>query len=204
MVVNVLDRPTLVLNKCWQPVDVQTVAETLSKVWSGSARVVDPQDYAQYTWDDWTDLHPEDGDPSVQLVGSTIRVPEVITLADYKHVPRSRVSFSRKNLFTRDNWTCQYCGCKPGSREITMDHVVPRAQGGKGSFENCVAACVSCNHRKADRTPKQARMKLMTVPKTPEWGPTFRYGMVLDSWEKFVSERDRLISVVYWNVPLEE
>lgn len=197
MITSVLERPTLVLNKMWQPIAVQTVAESLVKVWIGSARVVNPDDYTQYSWSDWANLRPEDGDMCIRLVGTTIRVPEVVTLADYGQIPRSRVSFSRRNLFTRDNWACQYCGCKPGSKEITMDHVVPRSKGGKGSFVNCVAACMSCNRRKADRTPKQAGMQLLTVPKTPRWGPTFRHGMVLDSWEKFVSE-------MYWNVPLEE
>jgi 5-methylcytosine-specific restriction endonuclease McrA len=186
----------LVLNNLWQPVNVQTVAETLVKVWVGSARVVDPHDYAQYTWNDWTELRPEDGDPYIKLVGATIRVPEVVTLANYGKVPNTTVAFSRKNLFNRDRWTCQYCGCRPGSQEITVDHVVLRAQGGTSCFENCVAACVACNHRKADRTPKQAKMKLRTVPKAPRWAPTFHCGIVLDSWEKFVSE-------MYWNVPLE-
>lgn len=193
---NTLQRPTLVLNKLWQPVSVQTVADALVKVWIGSARVVDPHDYAQYTWNDWTELRPTGDDPCIKLVGATIRVPEVVTLANYGKVPNATVAFSRKNLFTRDRWTCQYCGCRPGSQEITVDHIVPRAQGGTSCFENCVAACVRCNHRKADRTPKQAKMKLRTTPKVPRWGPTFHCGIVLDSWEKFVSE-------MYWNVPLE-
>ena len=194
---NVLTRPTLVLNKSWQPVHVQAVANAICKIWLGSARVVDPHDYSQYTWDDWICLEPKGDDHFINLVGTKIRVPEVITLVDYNKVPNATVAFSRKNLFTRDNWTCQYCGKKPGSKELSVDHINPRSLGGKSNFLNCVAACVRCNHRKADRTLKQARMKLRNVPKTPRWGPTFHCGIVLDSWEKFIDE-------MYWNVPLEE
>jgi 5-methylcytosine-specific restriction endonuclease McrA len=197
MSINVLQRPTLVLNKMWQPVSVQTVADALVKVWVGSARVVDPSDYAQYAWDDWAKLRPAENDLRIRLVGTTIRVPEVVTLACYDRVPNTVVAFSRKNLFSRDKWTCQYCGRRPGSQELTIDHVTPRALGGTSCFENCVAACVACNRKKADRTVKQAGMKLRTTPRVPRWNPAFLSGVVLGSWEKFVSE-------MYWNVPLEE
>jgi 5-methylcytosine-specific restriction endonuclease McrA len=192
-----LQRPTLVLNKLWQPVHVRTAAEALKKVWTNSARVVDPQDYAQYTWEDWADLRPAEGDLYINLIGTKIRIPEVITLANFDRTPRGKLSFNRKNLFIRDGWTCQYCNAHLKRSEITMDHVIPRVQGGESSFENCVAACARCNRRKAGRTPKQARMKLLTVPKTPKWGPLFHCTVVLDSWEKFVSE-------MYWNVPLQK
>lgn len=194
---DILTRPILVLNKSWQPVGVQHVAEALCKMWLGSARVVDPHDYAQYTWEDWTFLEPEGDDFSINLVGTKIRVPEVITLVDYNRVPNATVAFSRKNLFTRDNWTCQYCGGKPGSKELTVDHVLPKSQGGTSNFLNCVSACTACNHRKADKTPAQARMRLLKQPKVPHWRPTFHCGIMLDSWEKFVD-------AMYWNVPLED
>ena len=197
MTVTVLQRPTLVLNKVWQPVQVQPVTEALRKVCVGTARVVDPSNYAQYTWSDWAALRPEEDDLYINLVGTKIRIPEVITLATYDRTPRRTVSFNRRNLFTRDRWTCQYCNKRLKKNEITMDHIVPRVQGGEGSFENCVAACGRCNHRKAGRTPKQARMTLLTVPKAPRWGPLFHCEFVLDSWEKFVSE-------MYWNVPLKK
>lgn len=191
----VLNRSVLVLNKSWQPVHVQRVANAICKIWLGTARVVDPHDYSQYTWDDWACMEPEDDDPVINLVGMKIRVPEVITLLDYSKVPNATVAFSRKNLFTRDRWTCQYCGKK--SRELTVDHIVPKSQGGVSKFMNCVAACVRCNHRKANKTPQQARMRLLNEPKIPRWRPTFHCGIVLDSWEKF-------IDAMYWNVPLEE
>jgi len=199
MVAGVLNRPTLVLNRNWQPVGVATVAKSLVKVWNDTARIVDPVDYQQYAWSDWAALTPRESEPFIRTGRlSRLRVPEVVTLTNYDRVPINAVTFSRRNVFKRDRFTCQYCGRQPGGEELTIDHVVPRAQGGTSSWENCVLACVECNTRKADRTPKQARMQLRSEPRRPMWKPLFAtFGARIDSWSKFVSE-------AYWNVELEE
>ena len=158
MVANVLQRPTLVLNRNWQPVNVATVSRALVLLWNESARVVDPQDYQTFSWEDWSKLRPQDGEAFVQAIRFRIRVPEVITLTEYDRLPSAAVTFSRRNIFKRDRYVCQYCGGQPGSEELTIDHVVPRAQGGESRWDNCVLSCVDCNHRKADRTPVQAAM----------------------------------------------
>ena len=198
MVAKVLERPTLVLNRNWQPVNVATVARALVLVWNESARVVDPNDYQTYTWADWSQLRPRSGDPFIQAVRLRLRAPEVIVLDSYDRLPSAAVSFSRRNLFKRDHWTCQYCGLQPGGDELTIDHVVPRSQGGTSTWENCVLACVTCNKRKADRTPQQAGLKLRHAPVRPWWKPMYaRHTVRIESWSKFVSE-------AYWNVKLED
>jgi 5-methylcytosine-specific restriction endonuclease McrA len=107
------------------------------------------------------------------------------------------VAFSRRNVFKRDHYACQYCGIQPGSEELSIDHVIPRSHGGTSSWENCVLACVACNKRKADRTPQQAGMKLSRQPVRPTWKPFYAAHRVrIASWAKFVSE-------AYWNVELE-
>ena len=127
-----------------------------------------------------------------------LRVPEVITLTGYDRLPTTAVTFSRRNIFKRDRFTCQYCGTQPGSEVLTLDHVVPRAQGGESRWDNCVLACVTCNKRKADRTPKQARMRLNKRPVQPTWRPLYAaHNIRIESWSKFVSE-------AYWNVELEK
>lgn len=194
MVANVLQRPTLVLNRNWLAVNVKPVSRALCMVWSGNAKIVDPTDYAQYTWQDWVRLSPED-ETGINCVGFRIRVPEVITLARYSKVPIRSVSFSRRNLFARDKFKCQYCGRKPDRSDLTIDHIIPRSRGGVSSWENCVLACVSCNLRKANKTPREASMKLLTDPKKPRWSPRFHCKVRIPSWEKFVSE-------MYWNVEL--
>ena len=150
MVAAVLDRPTLVMNSNWQPVGIATVAKALTKVWNEAARIVDPADYQQYTWQDWSQLRPADGDLFIQTRRFQLRVPEVVMLTKYDRVPTNAVTFSRRNVFKRDKFTCQYCGARPGSEELTIDHVTPQAQGGTSTWLNCVLACISCNSRKAD------------------------------------------------------
>jgi hypothetical protein len=197
MVAKALELPTLVLNRNWQPVNVATVGRALVLLWNESARVVDPHDYRTYTWADWSQLRVREGDPFIQAIRMQLRAPEVIVLADYDRLPSAAVSFSRRNLFKRDHWTCQYCGVQPGVDELTIDHVVPRSQGGISIWENCVLACVTCNKRKADRTPREAGLKLRQAPVRPMWKPMYaRHTVRIESWSKFVSE-------AYWNVKLE-
>jgi 5-methylcytosine-specific restriction endonuclease McrA len=198
MVAAVLNRPTLVLNRNWQPVGVSTVARSLVKVWNETARIVDPADYQQYTWQDWAELAPSDDEPAIRTRLARLRVPEVIVLTSYDRVPSKTVTFSRRNIFKRDRFTCQYCGRQPGSEELTVDHVVPRAQGGTSTWENCVLACIDCNAKKADRTPQQARMPLRSSPARPAWKPLYAsHGLRITSWSRFVSE-------AYWAVELDE
>ena len=228
MVAKVLEHPTLVLNRNWQPVNVATVARALVLLWNASARVVDPADYRLYTWADWSELRPDEGERFIQAVRLRLRVPEVIVLAEYDRLPTAAVSFSRRNVFKWDHWACQYCGrqCRspfgildesgkrfgdssphdngnrprrqPGGEELTIDHVIPRSQGGASTWENCVLACIGCNKRKADRTPHQAGMRLRKVPVRPTWKPIYaRDSVRIESWSKFISE-------TYWNVPLEK
>jgi 5-methylcytosine-specific restriction endonuclease McrA len=224
MIPRILQRPTLVLNRNWQPINVATVARALVLLWNESARVVDPADFQLYTWADWSRLRPGDGEPAIRAVRFRLRVPEVIALSSYDRVPRGAVAFSRRNLFKRDRNTCQYCGAQPGKKgtgpicrngpqgaahkldlspfcfcdELTIDHVVPRAQGGVSSWENCVLACVACNKRKADRTPEQAGMRLRHKPIRPHWRPLYaEHAERIESWSKFISE-------AYWNVTLQQ
>lgn len=198
MTASVIQRPTLVLNRNWQPVGVATVAKALVKVFNEQARIVDPGDYQLYSWSDWSELRPAAGEAFIKTTRSDLRVPEVISLTKYDKLPTNAVAFSRRNVFKRDRFTCQYCGTQPGTEELTIDHVLPRAQGGISSWTNCVLACVACNHHKADRTPEQAGMPLKIVPARPVWRPVYATrGMKVESWSKFVSD-------AYWNVELEQ
>lgn len=192
-----LQRPTLVLNKHWIPVGVRPVNRALCMVWGETAKIVNPDDYSQLTWQDWMAITPADGDEYIQCVGRRIKLPEVITLSNYASVPTRAISFSRRNLFNRDKHICQYCGKHPGSDSLTVDHVMPKSRGGDSSWTNCVLACIDCNFRKANRTPEEAGMKLRRQPVKPKWNPGFHNTRMIPSWEKFVSE-------MYWNVELEK
>jgi|GEM_PF-49573 len=194
----VLQRPTLVLNRNWQPIHVATVARALVMVYQGTALVVDPEDFSTYSWSDWAQLAPADGESFIQGVSFRLRVPEVITLREFDRVPYSGVPFSRRNLFKRDHNTCQYCGRQFPPDQLTIDHVIPRARGGESTWENCVLACVDCNRRKGNRTPEEAGMRLKRRPTRPKWRPVYAAKEIrIETWTRFVSE-------AYWNVTLEK
>ena len=196
MSIATITRPTLVLNRNWQPITVSTVARALVKVFSGAARVVDPSDFQLYSWENWSSQRPRDGELFIQAGRIRLRVPEVVTLTHYDRLPRQAVTFSRRNLFKRDHFTCQYCGDQPGSDELTIDHVIPRSQGGVTSWTNCVLACVECNAFKSNRTPEQAGLRLKHKPAQPAWRAFYAAPEVrIESWSRFLSE-------AYWSVEL--
>jgi hypothetical protein len=94
--------------------------------------------------------------------------PAVVRLKHHVRWIPKRVRFNRAGVFRRDQFICQYCGKFLTSTKLTLDHVLPRAQGGESSWKNCVTSCFDCNNRKGDRTPDQARMRLLNKPAVPE------------------------------------
>lgn len=99
-------------------------------------------------------------------------IPAVAKTATYRRVQGFSVNFSRKNLFTRDNMMCQYCGCVKDNKELTYDHVIPKSQwnynlGSPTNWTNIVTACIHCNRKKGNKTPSQANMPLLSVPTKP-------------------------------------
>jgi len=113
----------------------------------------------------------EQYDWNIRTVSIVIRAPAVVRLLRAIRGHRGQVKFSRANIYARDGWRCQYCGQKPPVDELTYDHVVPRAQGGRTTWTNIVTACFPCNRAKGNRTPVQAGMKLDTAPVKPKWVP---------------------------------
>ena len=198
MTVGVLSQPTLVLNRSWAAIATTTARHAIGLVYTGAARAIRPESYETHAFDSWADLAVPPGEPVIRTVSFEIRVPEVIVLTRYSGMPAQRATFSRRNLYKRDTNTCQYCGGRPGTSELSIDHVVPRSRGGRSSWENCVLACVLCNSRKANRLPPEAGMHLIRRPVAPRWTPIMEVPIarVRQSWRKFVSDR-------YWDVPLQ-
>lgn len=189
----------LVLNRHYQPVHVTTVKRALSLLYQGIARAVDPQ-YRVYEFSDWAALSAV-GHDAIHTVSRSIRVPRVLLLSAYEYLPKGRVRFSRLNIYARDHDTCQYCARQLPRSELNLDHVIPRSQGGRTSWENVVCSCVSCNLRKGGRTPEQASMKLLRIPIRPKWTPFLRgpiRRVTHRDWLPFLS----LADASYWNVEL--
>lgn len=194
---SVLSQRTLVLNRSWMAVTTTTVRRALSLVYQEAARFICPDSYETHDFDSWAELAVARDEPCIRTVSRQFRVPEVIVLTIYDGMPKRRVAFSRRNLYRRDGFSCQYCGAQPGSEELTIDHVVPRSQGGRTTWANCVLACVRCNMRKANRSLVQAGLRLRHVPKEPRWSwdVEISVGVRRASWEHFLSDR-------YWNTEL--
>jgi len=197
-----LSATVLVLNKNYQPIHVTSAKRAFTLLYLGAARVIEP-DYRTFDFESWAALGAAAGDDVVHTVGRAIKIPRVIMLQLYDRLPRTKVRFSRLNIYSRDDNTCQYCGQQLPRIALNLDHVVPRAQGGRTTWENVVCCCVPCNLRKAARTPHQAGMRLLRNPERPKWTPTFRApgGKVQHrEWLPFLG----LVDASYWNAELTD
>jgi len=201
----VLDRPALVLNKRWQPIQVTSVKEALGLVCKGSAKILEPETYQAHDIASWADVSASKEKFEGYVIRSaklSLVAPEVIVLQKYEDIGQRSVVFSRRNIFKRDKYTCQYCGhqfrSEVAMRDLTIDHVMPKSRGGKSTWENCVLACIDCNKVKADRTPDEAGLRLRKVPKKPSWSALscITPGKRLKSWQNFIDE-------TYWQIELE-
>ena len=110
-------------------------------------------------------LAEEECHAMVHASSLVMRVPSVIRLLEYRRIPFQARALSRKNILIRDRHTCQFCARVLPTSELTLDHVIPRSQKGRSSWENLVACCHPCNNRKGDRTPEKAGMKLLRAPR---------------------------------------
>lgn len=136
----------LLLNFSYEPIGTVGVAKAICMWFNGKITVEE-----------------FDGDNVIRSPSTQIRVPSVIRLKRYVHVHRRQENImKRARIYIRDNYRCQYCGEQKSAKELTLDHIVPRSQGGESIPQNLVTACVRCNQRKGNRTPEQARMPLLT------------------------------------------
>ena len=151
-------RVLLLNGSTWEPLAVVSVPRAVNLILADKAIVV------------------EETGKFLRTVSSQFPIPSVIALRTYINVPRRRAHWSRKAVLIRDNFTCIYCGVKPGSilrgkvlakSDLTVDHILPRSRGGKDHWTNTASACYACNHRKGNRLPNEAGMKLRWEPKTP-------------------------------------
>lgn len=168
----VLSSPVLVLNLNYVPINVSTVRRAIILVSKGKAELL------------------ENHRGEVRTVTATVEAPSIIRLVYLVKRPFAPRKLSKKEIFLRDQYTCQYCGKK--TQELTLDHVVPRRQKGAHTWENVVAACSRCNLRKAGRTPEEANMRLKTQPRIPQPNPyrILQNRAILDEWKPYLPWTD--------------
>ncbi len=160
--------PVLVLNLNYVPINVCTVRRAIILLGKGKAELL------------------ENHRGELRTVSAVIEAPSIIRLVYLVKRPFLPRKLSKKEVFLRDRFTCQYCGKK--SQELTLDHVIPRRQNGSHSWNNVVAACAKCNLRKAGRTPVEASMKLVKEPRAPDPNPylILQNRSILEEWRPYI------------------
>ncbi len=164
-----MDAPVLVLNANFEPLNVCNTRRAVGLILSGKADLV------------------MNGRGYIQTVTQSIPIPSVIRLDLMIHRPRMQVRLTRREVFRRDNYTCQYCGKR--STHLTVDHVVPKHLGGLHTWTNVVTACPSCNHRKGGRPLEESHMVLNQVPRVPPASAQYLFGRHLEEnleWMQFI------------------
>jgi 5-methylcytosine-specific restriction endonuclease McrA len=166
-----VNRAVLVLNQNYEPLNVCNVRRAIVLVIDGKAEILEAHD------------------ASVATASRRFPWPSVIRLVYLIRRPRPRVKLTRREIFIRDGFTCQYCGRQAG--DLTIDHIIPRSRGGQHTWDNLVSACKPCNHRKGGKSLGEARMHLRTQPREPSAGVYYTIERRLDTainagWEKFL------------------
>ena len=168
---SMMQEPVLVLNATYEPINVTAVRRAMVLLLKGVAQA--------------EEVHSAE----VHSAAHAHKVPSVIRLLAYRHIPQQSRALSRKNILLRDRNTCQFCGRVFPSSELTLDHVLPRSRGGRSSWENLVACCYRCNNTKGDRTPEPLDSSGPSSPAAPARNGTRKvpagrsHMRLLDTWD---------------------
>lgn len=201
-----VQRRILVINRNYQPITTISLKKAINKLFNETAVIIlppgaDTNVWCELTWDDWADLKPREGESVLAAAKRVFKIPEIIKTLEFADLPQRKVKLSRRAIYKRDNHTCQYCGKKApvdiDFEDLTIDHILPKCQGGKTSWENMALACVACNRKKDNKTPEEAHMPLLKVPRMPDYDILQGRVIRVDSWQHFLGD-------CFWEVPLKD
>jgi len=184
-----LNKPVLILNKNWIPIRVKSVRKAFILASRERAAFIDPNDYSVILWDEWIKITPSEGELYIISTNANIKVPEVLILTHYGKLPIQKPKLTKRNIFIRDKYRCQYTGEKVNFKDGDIDHILPRSKNGKNSWNNLVVCSKALNRKKGDKTLKEAGLKLIRKPTVPRFNdllidPRMK---IPESWRKFVS-----------------
>lgn len=164
-----VDEPVLVLNANYEPLHVCTTRRAVGLMLAGKAIML------------------VDGRDPIRTATAAYPRPSIVRLQAMVHRPHPRVKLSKREVFRRDNFTCQYCGAQAAS--LTVDHIIPRHRGGTHTWDNLTTACSACNRRKGGRTPHEANMTLHRQPREPSPSAEYLFGHLLlhhAEWAEYI------------------
>lgn len=160
-------RKVLLLNQYYAPLDVVSSRKADDLIrWRCKAHIL--HEYAE-----------KNGIYDAAVIRLLVKSPDPFTIFE-------KQKFSKRNVFLRDRYLCQYCSKRLQGKDLTIDHVIPRAANGETCYANCVTACKKCNTTKADRTPEQAGMKLISPIRKPTIYDIFNVGRIPDEWTDYL------------------
>jgi hypothetical protein len=188
--VNLNSRTVLILNKSWMPINTTTIKHSLRLIYTNNAKslYINDGNMVPKDWNEWISINA-DNEPNIKTIRGNIKIPVVIILNFSNKIPKQVIKFTQKNLWDRDNYTCQYTGIKLNKKNGNIDHVVPKSRGGTTSWGNCVLAHKDVNARKANKTPDEIGLKLLKNPKEPRFMPVsfyIRNEYNIKEWDMFL------------------
>jgi 5-methylcytosine-specific restriction endonuclease McrA len=202
---NALSCSVLVLNRLYMAVHVVNVRRAIGLLCRELAEVIhlEPSSgFATYSFEAWreiSELRAETKEPNddwIRSVSFEIQVPRVIRLLTFDRLPKQKLHLNRRNVLARDGHLCQYCGRHFPTHLLSIDHVMPRSQGGETTWENVVCACLTCNMKKGGRTPHEAHMKLIQLPVRPKRNPMLVLRLSNPKYESWRTWIDN----AHWNI----
>jgi len=203
-----LDGSVLMLNRYYAAIRVVSVRRAMSMLYRDLAEVVYVEDnqFVGHDFQSWQEVsalrakYHRHRHEWIRCVRFELVVPRVIRLLFYDRLPRQTVKFNRRNIYARDSSRCQYCGKRFSSSELSLDHIIPRSQGGRSTWENVVCCCVRCNVCKGGRRPDEAHVHLVARPAKPKRPPAILLRL---SNEKYASWK-QFLDNAYWSVELRD
>ena len=169
----------LVLNRLYMAIHVVNVRRAFGLLFRDLAEVIHLEEgkFANHDFHSWREVSESRADLKqphddwIRSVNFEIQAPRVIRLLSFDRVPKQKLHLNRRSVLARDDNCCQYCGRRLPTHQLSLDHVIPRSRGGATVWENVVCACLKCNIKKGGRTPKEAKMKLVSRPVKPKRNP---------------------------------
>jgi hypothetical protein len=185
-------KTVLVLNKNWQAINVTTPANALSMMFSETATGLEirgEECMVPHKWHQWTLTEILPDDETINTPRGKIKLPKIIITSNFDKVPLRKLRFSLKNLWNRDRGRCQYTGKLLSTSNGNVDHIIPKSRGGKTTWTNCVLCHKDVNSKKGDKTPVEAGLRLLSVPKEPFFLPStmcIKNPLNIKEWNTFL------------------